>query len=441
VSAQAFHVRAAPLIAVVGDSHAMPFVGTYVTNEAGQTLATTSVANVPGLTAADFLDPLGRIGPRIVAALAQMRLVRNIPLRDPPDAFFIANDVMDAPPEWGWERDLLLGGTPLLFTVGEINARSTYLAIPHGADIPTAFPPEALSRVPSFEPTAIVQPQTVEDAIETQLSPVFRALMMLRRCGIGPIALHSISPCSTDDALVSSALGGDSQALTRTKVIMLFNAAMRRGCERDGHLFIDRWADFTDGGLAREGYLADTVHVGTQMRESIALLYGETLGASRPVVRGARTTLRRTTIDDLGLLESWFGNPEFVQWWGGTPKTPDEVARECLGRAGNGTVQSFLVLIEDMPIGYIQARNDTPLSGRIDIVLNRNARRKGYGPDAVAALARHLRDDLGWTRITVDPVVNNREAISGFKKAGFLAETEGPNPLADRITMAFAPAE
>ena len=159
------------------------------------------------------------------------------------------------------------------------------------------------------------------------------------------------------------------------------------------------------------------------------------------MIAGERTALRPVTPDDLPLLAGWFADTEFVRWWGGVPKSRDEVAREHLGRReGDEVVRSFIVLHDDVPIGYIQAWNDEPLIGGIDIVLLPAVHGRGYGPDAVRALARYLRDELRWKRITIDPSVRNIRAIRAFEKAWFVAEAETLDPRAGPLLlMTFAP--
>ncbi len=128
--------------------------------------------------------------------------------------------------------------------------------------------------------------------------------------------------------------------------------------------------------------------------------------------------------------------------WGGVPKSREEVAREYLGwRQGDEVVLSFVVLRDDVPIGYVQAWSDEPPVGGIDIVLVPAAHGRGYGADAVAALARYLQHELGWTRITVDPALDNARAIRAFEKAGFVAERAAlDHPDGPSLIMAYRPA-
>ena len=54
------------------------------------------------------------------------------------------------------------------------------------------------------------------------------------------------------------------------------------------------------------------------------------------------------------------------------------------------------------------------------------ARGRGLGPDAARALARHLVDERGWTRVTVDPERWNERAVRAWGRAGFVAVEERP---------------
>jgi aminoglycoside 6'-N-acetyltransferase len=143
---------------------------------------------------------------------------------------------------------------------------------------------------------------------------------------------------------------------------------------------------------------------------------------------------------DLPLLAAWFADAEFVRWWGGVPKSRDEVKRDYLGgETGDEIVHAYVVLRDAAPIGYIQAWSDEPSIGGIDVVLVPAAQGQGFGPDAVAALAAHWHA-AGWTRITIDPSRRNHRAIRAFAKAGFVAETECDDPREGTLVlMTFAP--
>jgi len=271
-----------PWIAVVGESHADPFIGAYVRADDGMPLAVVPYAHIPALKAAYYLDPQGRIGPRIVTALCALRILYYCVPSDPKTISPAIMGQNQFNPEGGpnWKRNPLLGDVPILFMSGEVDARLVFAAIPPHADVPSAFPPEALANVPGFAATATVSEESLQNVISTTLAPMFRCFTLLRDAGLTSLAMHSISPPTPDDAQYQRELQHDTRILVRTKVIMRFNAMMKSFCEREGFIFIDRWADFTDGGLVRPGYSADAVHVQHEyVRESLALLYERTIGA------------------------------------------------------------------------------------------------------------------------------------------------------------------
>ena len=47
------------------------------------------------------------------------------------------------------------------------------------------------------------------------------------------------------------------------------------------------------------------------------------------------------------------------------------------------------------------------------------ARGRGLGPDSARTLARYLRDERGWPRVTVDPYLWNEAGIRAWRRAGF----------------------
>jgi aminoglycoside 6'-N-acetyltransferase len=133
---------------------------------------------------------------------------------------------------------------------------------------------------------------------------------------------------------------------------------------------------------------------------------------------GVLTRLVPTTEDDLDLLATWFAAPDFVEHWGGVPKSREEVAEKYVGRR-RPRVESFLVLAQGIPMGYAQYWHAGVAKGGIDIVLAPQARGRGLGPDAARVLVAHLCQDLGWRCVTVDPARGNVRAVRAWEKAGF----------------------
>ncbi|HZO93398.1 MAG TPA: hypothetical protein VFB22_06475 [Candidatus Baltobacteraceae bacterium] len=272
---------ALPFIAVIAESHGNAFTGALVRDAAtGAPLAVTTTAHVPALRCSDFMAG-EQMDARIVHALIGHRLlVYADPGEEHVPVAIVPRNALS--PRWApaWRVNPSLRGTPLLFVVGEISAREIYQTIPAFAQVVSPYAAAALAALPAFDATARVEPASLEGVIAAKTAPLFAALRLLRSWGLGPLALHSISPCTADDARFRAELKVDSRALTRTTVIMLFNDVLRAFCEREGCVFVDRWSDLTENGRAREGVLLDAVHARPElMRESLALLYARTLGA------------------------------------------------------------------------------------------------------------------------------------------------------------------
>jgi aminoglycoside 6'-N-acetyltransferase len=135
-------------------------------------------------------------------------------------------------------------------------------------------------------------------------------------------------------------------------------------------------------------------------------------------ITGRVVRLRPTTEDDLDLLASWFGDIAFIDHWAGAPLSRPEVAAKYIGRR-RPEVESFVVLVGDAPIGYVQYWHAGAAEGGIDLILAPHARGHGYGPGAADALTHHLLHNLNWSRVTVDPAADNPRAIRAWAKAGF----------------------
>jgi aminoglycoside 6'-N-acetyltransferase len=136
------------------------------------------------------------------------------------------------------------------------------------------------------------------------------------------------------------------------------------------------------------------------------------------------TTVREATEDDVDLLVAWHADPDVSRYWDGETFTREEM----LLRLRRPRVDAFIVEADDDAVGFIQAwwDEDPPLEGGIDMFLIPDARGRGIGPDAARALVRHLLDERGWARVTVDPYAWNEAAIHAWRKAGFVDVEERP---------------
>ena len=126
--------------------------------------------------------------------------------------------------------------------------------------------------------------------------------------------------------------------------------------------------------------------------------------------------IRLAEVTDAELLVQWHDDPEVARYWDDERFTREQM----LDRIRRGDVDAYIVEADEEPVGYLQAWRDGDASG-IDMFLVPAARGRGLGPDAARAVARHLIDVSGWTRVTVDPYLWNEPAIRAWRRAGFRA--------------------
>lgn len=129
------------------------------------------------------------------------------------------------------------------------------------------------------------------------------------------------------------------------------------------------------------------------------------------LVRGLLTTLRPAGAGDVDRLVAWHADPEVARYWDGETFTHAEMEE----RLERGDVEAWIVEESGKPVGYLQVHSEG-----LDMFLIPEARGRGLGPDAARAMARHLVDERGWTRVTVDPYAWNEGAVRAWERAGFV---------------------
>jgi aminoglycoside 6'-N-acetyltransferase len=133
---------------------------------------------------------------------------------------------------------------------------------------------------------------------------------------------------------------------------------------------------------------------------------------------GARVLLRPLEEGDFGRLAEIGAEPEVARWW------PDIAVAELAEKAAgeeDGTV-ALTVEREGRVVGMIQFHEETTPDFRhagIDIFLATESHGQGLGADAVRTLARHLFDERGHHRLTIDPAAANERAIRCYERVGF----------------------
>jgi aminoglycoside 6'-N-acetyltransferase len=108
--------------------------------------------------------------------------------------------------------------------------------------------------------------------------------------------------------------------------------------------------------------------------------------------------------------------PEVARWWG----APDE----GFPSADDPDVTRLVIEVDGAVAGLIQFSEEPEPRYRhasIDLFLDPAVHGRGLGTEAVRRVARHLIDERGHHRVTIDPAVANTAAVRAYEKAGFRA--------------------
>ena len=84
----------------------------------------------------------------------------------------------------------------------------------------------------------------------------------------------------------------------------------------------------------------------------------------------------------------------------------------------------FVIEVDGEVIGAIQYHEeDDPMyrHAGMDIFLTASHHGEGFGTEALKVLARHLFEERGHHRLTIDPAADNAAAIRAYEKVGFRA--------------------
>jgi aminoglycoside 6'-N-acetyltransferase len=129
------------------------------------------------------------------------------------------------------------------------------------------------------------------------------------------------------------------------------------------------------------------------------------------LVHGRLTTLRSAEAGDVDRLVVWHADPDVARYWDDETFTRKEMEE----RLARPDVEAWIVEEAGQPVGYLQVH-----AKGLDMFLIPSARGRGLGPDAARAMARHLLDECGRARVTVDPYAWNEGAVRAWERAGFV---------------------
>jgi len=105
--------------------------------------------------------------------------------------------------------------------------------------------------------------------------------------------------------------------------------------------------------------------------------------------------------------------PEVTRWWDapaeGFPWDEPESTRLTI--EVDGAVAGLIQFSEEVEPRYRHAS--------VDLFLDPDLHGRGLGTEALRRVVRHLIDDRGHHRITIDPAADNAAAIRAYEKVGF----------------------
>ncbi len=129
-------------------------------------------------------------------------------------------------------------------------------------------------------------------------------------------------------------------------------------------------------------------------------------------------TLRPATVADVPALAAIRADPEVRRWWRGGDDLADSVRADL----ADDDLHVYAIEHDGRVIGAIQwyAESDPDYRhASLDVFLDPAERGAGLGGDAIRTLARHLIDEYGHHRFTIDPAAANSAAIRAYAKVGF----------------------
>lgn len=128
--------------------------------------------------------------------------------------------------------------------------------------------------------------------------------------------------------------------------------------------------------------------------------------------------LRPVNPGDVAALGDVLADPTVAPWWGSFDA--EKLRRDVLEPPPE--IASFVIEVEGSVAGFIQYREENEPDCRhagIDIAVGSPWQGRGIGPEAIRVLARHLFEERGHHRLTIDPATANERAIRAYERVGF----------------------
>lgn len=110
------------------------------------------------------------------------------------------------------------------------------------------------------------------------------------------------------------------------------------------------------------------------------------------------------------------------RWWQGRYLAADLAADLAVEHVVRLTIETAVNGIVGL-IQFVEEPDPEYRHASLDIYLDPAVHRRGLGSDAINTVVRHLVEDRGHHRLTIDPDVGNAAAIACYQRCGF--ETVG----------------
>lgn len=134
-------------------------------------------------------------------------------------------------------------------------------------------------------------------------------------------------------------------------------------------------------------------------------------------LQGPRILLRPLEPADRAAIAEILAEPDVARWWA------QSGVEQAVGDIfDSGPHERFAIEIDGRLAGYLQVFEELDPDYRhagIDLFLGAAWQGRGLGPEAIRLVARHLFEDRGHHRITIDPAAANERAIRAYEKVGF----------------------
>jgi aminoglycoside 6'-N-acetyltransferase len=131
---------------------------------------------------------------------------------------------------------------------------------------------------------------------------------------------------------------------------------------------------------------------------------------------GDGVTLRPYDRTDLPALLRLVNDPAVAEWWG----TYDEAALH--DELTDERLTVWTIVVDGSPAGVVEVTEEQEPDYRhvsLDIFLSAGLHGRGLGAEALRTALRHLFEDRGHHRATIDPAVENERAIRSYERVGF----------------------